>query len=107
MTSHLIPGEGGGREGGDAELASSKCKSMDSLTKIGARNLAATPPVKDSEAAPLNRSMSSWQAGRRSAIADDPKKLNAAVDGMARFLAQALLVKDLTLVDADEGTNVV
>lgn len=80
---------------------------MDSLTKIGARNLAATPPVKDSEAAPLNRSMSSWQAGRRSAIADDPKKLNAAVDGMARFLAQALLVKDLTLVDADEGTNVV
>ena len=43
----------------------------------------------------------------RSAIADDPDKLSAAVDAMARFLAHSLRIKDLTLLDADEETSVV
>lgn len=43
----------------------------------------------------------------RSAIADNPDKLSAAVDAMARFLAQSLRIRDLTLLDADEETNVV
>jgi hypothetical protein len=42
-----------------------------------------------------------------SQIANDPDQLNAAVDAMSRFLAQSLRVQDLTLIGADESTNVI
>lgn len=41
-------------------------------------------------------------ARRPSAVADDPEKLNAEVDAMARFLAHALKLRDLSLLKQDK-----
>ena len=80
---------------------------MDFAAKAGARNRAKPPPIKAAGAAPPARPMELESIGGRSAIADDPEKLSAAVDAMSRFLAHSLRIKDLTLLDADEETSVV
>lgn len=79
---------------------------MDFAAKIGARSRSRPHLIEKPRAAPPNLPpMQLEELNGRSAIADDPDKLNAAVDAMSRFLAQSLRIQDLTLLD--EETNVV